>query len=191
MISRWRQLQLNTHTPPTTQHTRCETPFINTFGDLPSWIDPSVMIRLVTQNFQDIKHNDNDDKLQSGIFNVVALQAGITCLTETNVEWHNFSCRQGYKDAVTKLYSASRHRFSSSPETSSTPHKRGGTVTSATGRTHRVHFAGQDSTGGGRWSYFTIIGKDNNLLVITCYRVFPRPPPYNIISSYYQQSRVV
>jgi hypothetical protein len=116
IISRWRQLQLqlNTHTPITYQHTRCEPAFLNTFGDLPGWIDHSTTLRLVTQNVQGIKPNDNDDKLQSGIVNLVALQAGIACPTETNVEWRNFICIQGYNDAFTKLYSASRQLNSTS-----------------------------------------------------------------------------
>jgi hypothetical protein len=111
---------------------------------------------------------------------------------EMNVEWRNFSCRQGYKDYFTKIYSTLRHSFSSSSETSSTPRKCGGTVTSATDHwKHRVHLAGEYSTVAGRWSYFTILGKDNNLLVITCYRVCHRPPPSNIDSSYYQQSSIM
>jgi hypothetical protein len=132
IISLWRQLQLNTHAPPSPQHIRCEPAFHNTFGDLPCWIDPTITLRLVTQNVQGIKPLPDDEKLQSGISNMVSLQAGITCLTETHVEWRNYSCRQGYKSAFTKLYSASRHMFSSSSELSSTSHKRGGTVTSAT-----------------------------------------------------------
>jgi hypothetical protein len=106
IIFRWRQLQLNTHTNPTLQHTRCEPAFINTFGDLPGWIDPATTLILVTQKVQGIKSHAQDDKLQSGIVNLVALQAGIACLTEINVEWRNFSCRQGYNNDFTNFYSA-------------------------------------------------------------------------------------
>jgi hypothetical protein len=87
------------------------------------WIDPATTLQLITQNVQGIKHHANDDKLQSGIANLVEFQAGIACLTGMHIEWRNFSCRQGYKADFTKLYSASRHSFSSSSETSSTPHK--------------------------------------------------------------------
>jgi hypothetical protein len=122
MIFRWRQLQLNTHAPPSPQHIRCEPAFLNTFGDLPFWIDPAITLQLVTQNVQGIKPLSDDDKLQSGISNMVSLQPGITYLTEMNVEWRNYSCRQGYKSSFTKLYSASRNIFSSSSEISSISH---------------------------------------------------------------------
>jgi hypothetical protein len=56
---------------------------------------------------------------------------------------------------------------------------------------HRVHLAGEYSTGAGRWYYFIILGKYNNLLVINFCGVCPRPPPSNIGSSYYQQSRIM
>jgi hypothetical protein len=103
----------HTHRPPLNTHC-CETAFLNTFGDLPFWIDPVTTIRIVTQNFQGINSLAYDDKLQNGTANMVALQAGIACLTEMNVEWRNYICRQGYKSAFTKIYSASRDRFSSS-----------------------------------------------------------------------------
>jgi hypothetical protein len=72
---------------------------------------------------------------------MVSLQAGITCLTETNIEWRNYGFRQAYKDAFTKHYQSSRHIFSSSSEFAhSYYHKREGVVIAATGRwTHRVH----------------------------------------------------
>jgi hypothetical protein len=103
----------------------------------------------------------NDDKMQSVIANMVSLQAVIMCLTKTNVEWRNYGFIQGYKYVFNKLYAASRHIFSSSSElTTSSYHKHGGTVISATDRcTHRVHLSGEDVTGDGRWSYFTLLGK--------------------------------
>jgi hypothetical protein len=127
----------------TTTHNRYEPAFLNTFGDLPCWIDPSDTLRLVTQNDQGIKPVATNDKLQSGIANMISLEAGIICLTEINGKWLNYSFRQGYKDAFTKLYTASHHTFSSSSKVSSTYQKRGGTAISATDRwIHRVHLAG-------------------------------------------------
>jgi hypothetical protein len=167
IISRWHQLQLNTHIPSTPQHTRCEPAFPNTFGDLPGWIEPATIIRLVTQNFQGFKPLANDEKLQNGIANLVAPQAGIACLTEMNVEWRRISCRQGciyqtlfLMEKQIQLLLIDILYFT------------GGTVTSETYQwTHHVNLAGEDYMGGSRWSYFTILGKDKNLLVITCYRV--------------------
>jgi hypothetical protein len=62
-----------------------------------------------------------------------------------------------------------------SSEISSTYHKRGGTAISATDRwTHRVHLYGEDTTGAGIWSYFTLLYKDHNMIVISCYCVRDR-----------------
>jgi hypothetical protein len=192
-MSQWRRLQSNaTQTTHTTTHIRCEPDFLNTFGDLTCWIDPSTTLRIVTQNFQGITLITVDDKLQCGIANMISLQSGTPCLTETNVKWRNYSSHQGYKYAFTKLYASSRHNFSSSSEISSSHHKRGGTAISATDRwNHRIYLSGEDSTGAGRWSYFTLLGKDKTMIVISCYRVCPCPPPSNIASSYYQQSRIM
>jgi hypothetical protein len=136
-----------------TTHNRCEAVFLITFGYLPCWIDPSATLRMVTKNVQGIKHVATNDKLQSGIANMVSLQAGIICLTESNVEWQNYSFRQGYKAAFAKLYAAPRHTFSSYSKVSTMYHKRGCTAIYATDRwTHHVQLAGEDSTGAGRWS---------------------------------------
>jgi hypothetical protein len=92
------------------------------------------------------------------------------------------------------MVAASRHPFSSSSEIlEGTYFKMGGTVTTALNRwTHRMHISGQDKTGAGRWSWFTVIGKKNTKIIyITCYRVCPRPPIHLIESAYYQQYRIM
>jgi hypothetical protein len=78
---------------------------------------------------------------------MVSIQAGIICLTETNVEWRKYGFRQGLKDGFDNIYAASRHIFSSSCEIAASPdHKHGGTIISATDQ------SGEDSPGAGRWS---------------------------------------
>jgi hypothetical protein len=146
----------------------------------------------VTHNVQGIKPINADEKLQSGIANMISLQAGIACLRETNVEWQNFSFQQGYKNTFSKLYSVSRHIFSSSSEIASTYHTCGGTYIFATERwTHHVHRYIKDATGAGRWSFLTILGKDHNMIVISCYHVCPLPPPSNLCSAYCQHIRIM
>jgi hypothetical protein len=87
IISHWRQLQLNTQAPPSPQQIGCEPAFMNKFGDIPCWIDPATTLRLVTQKVQGIKLLSDDEKLQRSISNMVSLRAGITCLTEMDLEW--------------------------------------------------------------------------------------------------------
>jgi hypothetical protein len=77
----------------------------------------------------------NYDKFQSGIANMVSLQAAITCLAKNNVEWRIYGYIQGYKEGFNKTYGAYIHMFSSSSELSSTSyHKLGGTFISVTDR---------------------------------------------------------
>jgi hypothetical protein len=79
---------VSTNAPPN-DHVRCEPIFNNTFGGVPRWIDPAVTLRIATQNVQGIKPIKDDMRLQGGIGNMVSLQSGSMCLTETNVEWRN------------------------------------------------------------------------------------------------------
>jgi hypothetical protein len=114
-------------------HVSCEPIFNNNFGDNPHWIDPVTTLCIVTKNFQVIKPIANNDKLQSGLSNMMSLQAGITCLTEKNFEWCKYYFLQDFKDGVDKLFDESRHIFSSSSEIASESyHKRGGSLISAT-----------------------------------------------------------
>jgi hypothetical protein len=194
-ISQMHYIRSNMLSPPpaSNTHIRCDPIFNNTLGDKPRWIDPVTTRRINTQNVQGFKPVSNDTKLQSGIGNMVSLQSGSTFLTETNIECRYYGFRQAYKDAFTKHYQSSRHVFISSSEVAqSSYHKRGGTVISATYRyTRRVHKSGEDSTGAGRWSFFTMLGKDNNLIFVTCYWVFPRPPQSCLGSAYYHQDRIM
>jgi hypothetical protein len=137
--------------PANNSHIRCEPIFNNKFGNKPLWIDPATILRITTHNVQDFKPFTNDAKLKSSIGNMVSLQLGTTCLSETSVEWRNYGFRQAYKDAFIKHYKSPRHIFSSSSEVAqSSYHKLGGSFTSATDRwTHRVHKSREDSTGAG------------------------------------------
>jgi hypothetical protein len=163
ITSRWRRLQNNNNERSNinSTHIRGEPLFNNIFGDRPGWIDPATTLRGLSHNVQGIRPIANDDKLQSGLANMVLLQSRITCLTETNVEWSKYGYRQCFKDGFNKIYAASRHIFSSSSEIASDSyHKRGSMLISATDRwTHIVHLSGEDSTGAGIWSYFTLLRK--------------------------------
>jgi hypothetical protein len=120
-MAQWRVLQSNS--PDCLQnnntHVIYEPAFDSTFGDKPCWINPAKTLCIATQNIQRIKPIANDDKLQSGIATILSLQAGITCLTETKVEWRKYGYRQGYKDCFNKLYALSIQIFGSSSEIAS------------------------------------------------------------------------
>jgi hypothetical protein len=101
---------------------------------------------------------------------MVSLQFMIICLTETNVEWCKYGYQECFKDGFNKLFAASRHIFNSYYETSCT------LIPGTDRRTRIVHLSGKDSTGADRWSYFTLLGKYVNMIIISCYRVCLRPP---------------
>jgi hypothetical protein len=54
-----------------------------------------------------------------------------------------------------------------------------------------VHKSDEDSMGAGRWSIFTMLGNDNNLIFISCYRVCPHSPQSSPGGAYFQQSRIM
>jgi hypothetical protein len=110
-MAQWRQLQSNNNEQCSSNntHVRGERIFNNTFGDRPGWIDQATALHIVTQNVQVIKPIANDNKLQSGLTSMVSLQARITCLAESNIEWRKYGFRKGYKEGFNKLYAASRH----------------------------------------------------------------------------------
>jgi hypothetical protein len=69
----------------------------------------------------------------------------------------------------------------------------GGTAITAVNRcTHRMHKSGQDSTGAGSWSWFTVLGRNNaKIIYISCNRVCTRPAIQLLESAYFQQYRIM
>jgi hypothetical protein len=77
--------------------------------------------------------------------------------------------------------------------TEGTYSKMGGKAITAVDRwTHRMHKYGQDPTGAGRWSWFTVLGKNNaKMIYISFYRVFTRPEIHLLGSAYFQQYHIM
>jgi hypothetical protein len=116
-------------------HVRCKSIFNTYFSNNPRWIDPATTLCIATQNVQGFNPFRDANKLQGGTSNMVSLQSGIMCFTETNVEWPTYIFRQAYKNAFIKLCQSSRPVFCSSSKISQSSYqKRGGTVISAADR---------------------------------------------------------
>jgi hypothetical protein len=148
-------------------------------------------LRWASQNTRGAIPKEKDPKSTEGIENIVKLQAGIAALQETNTEWKQFAFCDQYAKAYRDHTTASRHSFSSSNKTTEgTYFKMGGTAITAVYRwTHHMHKYGQDSTGAGRCSWFTVLGKNNaKIIYILCCRVCTRPAIHLLGSAYFQQN---
>jgi hypothetical protein len=112
----------------------------------------------VSQNTRGIIQKGNDPKLRAGIENIVKLQAGIASLQETYAEWNQYALKEQYAKSYRDHTTASCHSCSSSRKiTEGTYFKMGGTaITSLDRWTRRMQESGQDETGAGRWSWFTV-----------------------------------
>jgi hypothetical protein len=152
------------------------------------------MLRWVSQNTRGVTPKEKDPKLTAGIGNIVKLQVGIAALQEMNAEWNQCGFREQYAKSYLYHMTTSRHSFGSSSEmVEGTYFKMGGTAIAVFGRwKRRMHKSGQYATGAGRWSWFTLLGKNNaNIIYISCYGVCPRPAIHLIGSAYFQQYRIM
>jgi hypothetical protein len=133
------------------------------FGNTPSLIDTKKTLRWASQNTRGVITKEKDPNLTAGIENIIKLQVGIAALQEKNTELNQFAFRDQYAKAYQYHTTSSRHSFSYSSETpEGTYFKMGGTVITAVDRwTHRMHKSGQDSTGVGRWYWYTVLCKHN------------------------------
>jgi hypothetical protein len=126
----------------------------------------------VSQNTRGIIPKESDPNLKVGIENIVKLQAGIASLKKNNAEWNQYPFKEHYEKSYCNHITESRHSFSSSSEMAEgTYFKMGETsITSLYIWTHQLHKSGQDATGAGSWSWFTVLGKHNaKMIYISCY----------------------
>jgi len=100
-------------------------------------------------------------------------QVGVFGYSETNANWKMGKVRENFKEAMARVWDHSRMQTSTSSWKCESIGKHGGTVMAATGRwTSRVHLAGDDPWGMGRFSYIGLGGSNKmKLLIITFYRV--------------------
>jgi hypothetical protein len=118
----------------------------------------------------------------------------IAALHETNAEWNQYGFREQYAKAYCDHTTASKHLFTYSSEMAEgTYFKMGGTSITVIDRlTQWMHKSGQDATGVGRWSWFTVLGKNNaKMIFILCYKVCPTPVIHLIGISYFQPYRIM
>jgi hypothetical protein len=137
---------------------------------------------------------EKDPKLTAGIENIAKLQVGVSALQETNTEWNQFGFWDQYAKAYRYHTTALIHSLSSSSETAERKYfKMGDTEITAVDRcTHHMHKSGQDAMGAGRWSWFTVLGKNNaKMIYISSYRVCTRPDMNLLGSTYFQQYRIM
>ena len=119
-----------------------------------------------------------DESLQftkaKGIFGALRKwNAGIVCVSETQTSWENKLCRELMAQELRRVDQYGKITSSSSDALSASLVKPGGTaIISDGGWSSKLIDQGRDPSGLGRWSFITIVGKqDTKLTVICAYRV--------------------
>ena len=104
--------------------------------------------------------------------NAKKIQANIICLAETCVAWELPATRNIFKSISRQFDPTMCWTTSSSKVPTGSYYKPGGTATITEGGwSGRISERGADPSGMGRWSYITILGKNNQkLTIVTGYR---------------------
>ena len=135
--------------------------------------------RLFFQNSHGLTHTNTLEDYRYYMACLQAYDVDIIGLSETNTCWSHPHLKSDFKTAVRRFHKQSKVSFGSptqeiDPCPNTESYQAGGNLTMVNGpMSSRVYGADiQDPSGLGRWSGFTLLGKDNNkLTIITAYRV--------------------
>jgi hypothetical protein len=135
--------------------------------------------RLFFQNSHGLTHTNTWEDYRYYMSCLQAYDVDIIGLSETNTCWSHPHLQSDFKSAVRRFHKQSKVSFGFPSQTidpcpNTESHQAGGNLTLVHGpMSSRVHGPDiSDSSGLGRWSGFTLLGKENQkLTVITAYRV--------------------
>ena len=144
------------------------------WGDRHEDLNNDHMRRLVFQNFNEITsfatvHAENQA-------NHIRLQGHLTGMSETNVNWKNYTFRNRWEQRLMKGYTELKFCHRSCDERSENALQRGGCSMSCTSCLHsRLLDRGSDEDLFSQWAWMTFKGTDKlNVVVFTAYQVSPK-----------------
>ena len=153
-------------------------------------IDDKHTFRLLTQNVNTMNEHHEWEQWVALGHATTELNVSALALQETNIDWtreltHGASRALRHKSSKAVHLSTS----TSAEPTSMTNHKRGGTALALFGKwTSRLAASGSDSSGLGRWSYFTMHGRNGKkVTVVSAYRPCQESIAHSGLSSAYAQ----
>jgi hypothetical protein len=143
------------------------------WGNIPESINERSIYRHYGGNINGLKPFGEHTDLISGFKNLRKLQAGGISLIETNVEWKKYDYRANTEKLLRKTFGSTRITYSTSDEqVEESNYTPGITISAALGHwASRVLWSEKDLTGCGRWSYVCLGKNDQNVAIITVYRV--------------------
>jgi hypothetical protein len=142
-------------------------------GNSPEAINERSIYRNYGGNINGLKPFGKHTDLISGLQNLRKLQAGGISLIETNVEWKKYDYRANTEKLLRKTFGSTRITYSTSDEqVEESNYTPGITISAALGHwASRVLWSEKDLTGCGRWSYVCLGKNDQNVAIVTVYRV--------------------
>ena len=147
------------------------------------------VIRLVQQNVRGIKYTEDGLNFGEIFTDIDNMQADVTLLVETNLEWKERGVLQTAQAAANAVFGNARIVTSSSETDWEGYWKPGGTLTCITHDTiGRILEEGEDPMGLGRWSRIQLIGQGGKFLSIYgAYRVPNNNKPGSSTAQFQQQ----
>ena len=137
-------------------------------------------IRVVYQNVhRSISASDNP-QTNNLLDNLNDMEADVFMASESNINWKSATCRNDFKQKVSRVWPMNKVAFSTSDvglEFEGHEYLPGGTCTIAVDNlSMRVTKVGEDMSGLGRWSFITMEGQDGRKVTfITAYRICSGP----------------
>jgi hypothetical protein len=132
--------------------------------------DVNGAFRVYYQNVHGIPRDDVN--LSQDLQALAEYDVGCFCLSETNLDWNRPYVKSKYLSRQQKIWKDSATSFSTIDMESSSDYMTGGTLTATVDKwSSRVFKKDADPSGMGRWSYQTLVGKQNTkVTIITGYR---------------------
>jgi hypothetical protein len=168
---------------------------MDTWGHVMDDIDTSITLQIIIilQNPNGIQQGWKDYDFQYSLSKCHSLGVGVLSMVETKLNWTK---ETSYHTAnwYHKTWHFSSISHSQVNENINSSHQPGGTLMAVVDRwTSRVHSKGRDPYGLGRWSFVTLCGKQDNLIIIiSAYRVSQKSSSsLGVKTAYMQQYRAI
>ena len=134
------------------------------------------------------------EKISGVLATLRKYDANVLCLAETQCAWENYIIRDKVREELRRVDQYAGYIGSSSCVACSDVYKPGGTMTAYDGNWASRITKGVDTHKLGRWSFITILGRNNSLLtIITGYRCVKKQTEKTagFMSTYMQQERIL
>jgi hypothetical protein len=158
---------------PTASEQPIDKQLFKTWGCTIANVDQTKTTRAYFLNVNGIGSSNIANGLIQIYSHMKEIGTGIGMYAECNLDWNFHDVKNINEQHAARAFTNEICAYSCHPEGSGTPYKPGGTMTTMNGSLATRHLeSGSDPTGMGRFSYQSIVGRNNTRIIfITAYRV--------------------